>query len=172
MLKIEGIVLNSIAAACMAMLPAKAAAQSANDPISTVSEDDFLNAMSLIQPAVNVERANGGFTFALPNGIEAEARLQNCDDRQTLSNCRTVSIIVNLLTPQGKSREELLTMVNDLNKQDIHGRSFLNDRNQIITRWTFFATGNENSRGFVVKLINWDEFVRSATLSLYGDADG
>ena len=161
--------LHLMAAACFAVFPVQAGAQSANDPLSFVSEEDFLNAISLIQPPLAVEKTDNGFDLTLPNGIEANAQLQNCEDRATSSNCRTLSIIVNLLKPEGKSREELLELVNQFNKRDIHGRTFLNDGDQIITRWTFFATGHESSRGLATKLINWDAFVRSAVGSLYGD---
>lgn len=161
--------LHLMVAASFAVLPVQAAAQSANDPLNFVSEQDFLNAISLLRPPLNVEKTANGFDLTLPSGIEANAQLQNCEDRATSSNCRTLSIIVNLLKPEGKNREELLELVNQLNKRDIHGRSFLNDGDQIITRWTFFATGHESSRGLATKLVNWDAFVRGAVALVYGD---
>lgn len=164
--------LHLMVAACFAVLPVQAAAQSANDPLSVVSEQDFLNAISLLRPPLDVKKTDDGFTLTLPNGLEANAQLQNCEDRATSSNCRTLSIIVNLLKPEGKSREELLELVNQLNRRDIHGRSFLNNGDQIITRWTFFATGHESSRGLATKLVNWDAFVRGAATLIYGQQRG
>lgn len=166
------LVLNAIAAVSLATIPAQAQSQSANDPLSFVTEEDFLNAMSLFRPPLGIERDGNGFDVVLPNGIEANAQLQNCDDRETSRNCRTLSMIVNLGQPEGRNREELLALVNEFNKRDIHGRTFLNDTDQIIIRWTFFATGHESARGLATKLVNWDAFVRASIVSLYAEEQG
>lgn len=160
-------VVASMAAAYLAVWPTQAASQSANDPLSSISEEDFLNSISLIRPPLKIEREGERIKLTLPNGVEANAKLQNCEGQDNSRNCRTLSIIVNLLAPDGKSREELLGLVNELNKTDIHGRTFLNDNNEIVARWTFFATGHESSRGLAAKLINWDAFVRRAVMFLY-----
>lgn len=160
-------VLKPGAAISLVACSVAASAQSANDPILTITEDTFLDAISLIQPTLAVEKKNVGYKVTLPNGVQADARLQNCENREKLNGCRTVSLIANLLAPEGKSREELLEMVNTLNKRDIHSRAFLNNNDKVIVRWTFFGTGHDTSRGLVAKLAQWDAHVRWSANYLY-----
>lgn len=165
----ERILAGALAAGCLLALPAQAAAQSANDPLVSLSEDNVMRALSLIRPQLEIESQANGFLLTLPNGLTGDARLQNCSNRERNTDCRTLSIIVNLSAPEGKSREELLELVNDLNRTDIHGRIFLNSNDEIIARWVFFTTGHETSRGLVTKLIQWDAFVRLAVQALYAE---
>ena len=146
--------------------PAQTDANSANVPVKFITRTDLSNAVSLIRPKVVFEDKGDHFLLVLPNTIRASGKLQNCEDPKTLKNCRTVSFIVTLLGPENKSREELLALVNQLNRTDIHGRTFLNQKNQVISRFTFFGTGNETLRSLAVNLINWDDAVRRNFLAL------
>jgi len=68
-------VLNAIASLCLVVIPAKALSQSANTPLSYISEEDFLNAMSLFRPALEVEKKGSVYELVLPNGLSADAQL-------------------------------------------------------------------------------------------------
>ncbi len=128
--------------------------------------------MSLIQGAdVVVEQSENGFSITLPSGIEADARLQNCEDQSTYRNCRTVSLIINMFNPGGRDRAQLLEIVNGLNKRDINGRFFLNDNDHIIARFAFIASGNETLRQLAYKVISWEGTTKLAIQSLYPDEE-
>ncbi|MGN3973545.1 YbjN domain-containing protein [Tsuneonella sp. SYSU-LHT278] len=164
--------LKATIALCLSIAPVQALSQSPTAPLKSITEDQFLKAISLIRPAPETKKLDdGSYEIILPNGIPANAQLQNCEDKKTLSNCRTLSIIVNLQKPKGKNRADSLRIANEFNKNDIHGRSFVDEENDIITRFAFFVTGHEPSTSLATKLINWDAFVRSAVLSLHGDND-
>lgn len=111
------------------------------------------------------------YDVTLSWGPKVNAELQNCEDKARALNCRTISIIANLDHPENASRAELLEMVNQNNKRDIYGRAFLNDRDQIIARMAFIATGNETLRGLVYTFAGWQDHAWRFYIALYDKKD-
>ena len=95
------------------------------------------------------------FLVVLPSGAKADAQLQNCEDRKSASNCRTLSVILTLAKPKEMNRAALLDFINEFNQHTVSVIIYLDEKNDVVLRFVFITTGNETIMSGAQKFAIW-----------------
>lgn len=146
--------MSLLAMGLAAICAVPANAQSANRTVEYITVEDAEMVLRAARTQAT-RNEDGSFDIELVPGLMANGELQNCEDKAQALNCRTLSIVVNIGSPDGASREQVLELVNQCNRGDVYGRAFVNDRDTIVMRMSYIATGNEQLLSIVQKVLGW-----------------
>lgn len=143
-----------------------APAQSSLPQIEFISLADAEKMLRAIGAKVQRLEAPYHFSVTWPSGWSADGQLQNCEDKNSALNCRTLSIIAVNAKPKEISRAALMDFINEENSRSLYGVMFLDEHGNIVRRFTFFTTGNETASSGSLRILGWVQQVRRSQIAL------